>query len=125
MLLNSKCCVCGKDHKDTKFDSYIPNRDMEFYGGRVSMIGQSVTCECGRVLKGYLGKNYLDQLELIDLEVIAENSTTIDKIVEDSTEYDIKYEDMTYKELQEVAKTKGIKNVNLKRELLLESIAHV
>jgi hypothetical protein len=125
MLLNKKECICGKDHKSTKFDKYIPNKDWNFYGGRVSMIGLSHTCECGRVLKGYFGKNYKDELELIDLEIIedvAEKATEIDTIVEDSTNYDISYEDMTYKELQEVARAEGIKNVNLKRELLLEAI---
>lgn len=129
MLLNKKECICGKDHKSTKFDKYIPNKDWNFYGGRVSMIGLSHTCECGRVLKGYFGKNYKDELELIDLEVIQDLSTEIpqeateiDTIVEETTNYDISYEDMTYKELQEVARAEGIKNVNLKRELLLEAI---
>lgn len=125
MLLNKKECICGKDHKSTKFDKYIPNKDWNFYGGRVSMIGLSHTCECGRVLKGYFGKNYKDELELIDLEIIedvAEKATEIDTIVEETTNYDISYEDMTYKELQEVARAEGIKNVNLKRELLLEAI---
>ena len=133
MLLNKKECICGKDHKSTKFDKYVPNKDWNFYGGRVSMIGLSHTCECGRVLKGYFGKNYKDELELIDLEVIQDISTKIDTeipqeateidtIVEKTTNYDISYEDMTYKELQEVARAEGIKNVNLKRELLLEAI---
>lgn len=133
MLLNKKECICGKDHKSTKFDKYIPNKDWNFYGGRVSMIGLSHTCECGRVLKGYFGKNYKDELELIDLEVIQDISTKIDTeipqeateidtIVEKTTKYDINYEDMTYKELQEVARAEGIKSVNLKRELLIEAI---
>lgn len=133
MLLNKKECICGEDHKSTKFDKYIPNKDWNFYGGRVSMIGLSHTCECGRVLKGYLGKNYKDELELIDLEVIQDISTEIDTeipqeateidtIVEETTNYDISYEEMTYKELQEVARAEGIKNLNLKRELLLEVI---
>lgn len=133
MLLNKRTCVCGKNHESTRFDRYIPNKDYNFYGGRVSMIGTSVTCECGRVLKGYLGKNPKDELVLIDLEIIQDISTEIDTeipqeateidtIVEDSTNYDIKYEDMTYKELQEVARAEGIKGVNLKRELLIEAI---
>lgn len=125
MLLNKKQCICGKDHKSTKFDKYVPNKDWNFYGGRVSMIGLSHTCECGRVLKGYFGKNYKDELELIDLEIIedvAEKATEIDTIVEETTNYDISYEDMTYKELQEVARAEGIKSVNLKRELLIEAI---
>lgn len=132
MLLNKKQCICGKDHKSTKFDKYVPNKDWNFYGGRVSMIGLSHTCECGRTLKGYFGKNHKDELELIDLEIIedvaeeatevAEKATEIDTIVEETTKYDINYEDMTYKELQEVARAEGIKSVNIKRELLIEAI---
>lgn len=133
MLLNKKECICGKDHKSTKFDKYVPNKDWNFYGGRVSMIGLSHKCECGRVLKGYFGKNYKDELELIDLEVIQNLSAKIDTeipqeatendtIVEETTNYDINYEDMTYKELQKVARVEGIKSVNIKRELLIEAI---
>lgn len=139
MLLNKKQCICGKDHKSTKFDKYVPNKDWNFYGGRISMIGLSHTCECGRVLKGYLGKNYKDELELIDLEIIEDvaekatevaeettetpqEATEIDTIVEETANYDINYEDMTYKELQEVARAEGIKSVNIKRELLIEAI---
>lgn len=133
MLLNKRTCVCGKNHESTKFDKYIPNKDWNFYGGRVSMIGTSVTCECGRALKGYLGKNHKDELVLIDLEVIQDISTEIDTklpqneaeidtIIEETTNYDINYDDMTYKELQEVARAEGIKGVNLKRELLIEAI---
>lgn len=112
MLLNSKNCKCGKEHISTKFDNYIPNKDYEFYGGRVSMTGET-ECECGRMLKGYFERNDMGGLNLIDLEITAEPANAT-----------IEIEKMTYKELQALAKEKNI-NANLKREELIEQLAHV
>lgn len=71
MLLNKTNCTCGKDLKQEQFTNYVPNKDLEFYGGRVTMIG-IYNCECGRQLKGYFERDDYGNLKLIDLEVIAE-----------------------------------------------------
>lgn len=118
MLLNSTKCKCGKEHSETKFDKYTPHHDYNFYGGRVSMTGD-VTCECGRELKGYFERNDMGKLKLIDLEITKENT---EKNTE--TKEIIPLENLTYKELQALAKEKGI-NANLKREEIIEQLAHV
>lgn len=67
-LLNKTQCPCGKDLSQEKFESYKPNLDKEFYGGRVHMTGE-ITCKCKRKLKGYFTVKDMD-LSLIDLEVL-------------------------------------------------------
>ena len=118
-MLNSTKCPCGRELKEVKFEKYVPMKlNDRFYGGRISMTGE-MTCECGRKLVGYferIGNN----LELIDLEV-TENID--DLLIEEEMQYVPKtYEEMTYKELQSVAKTKGIEKVNVKREELIEQL---
>lgn len=141
VLLNSTQCLCGKDLKEEKFDKYTPKAmNDRFYGGRVSMEGE-IKCECGRELKGYFQNSFKmnsnSNYELIDLEVIKDipaeekienKGTSCDEnqekleIVEENANYNPKsYDEMDYRELQEICKEKGIK-ASGKRENLIETL---
>lgn len=87
MLLNKTKCLCGKELLDETFSDYVPNKDREFYGGRVSMIATH-KCECGRELRGFFEANELGELILIDLEVIekTEEAQAEEIVVENKTE---------------------------------------
>ena len=133
MLLNKTNCLCGKDLKQEQFTNYVPNKDLEFYGGRVAMIG-IYNCECGRQLKVYFERDDYCNLNLIDLEVIAElkieeNEGT--KYIVEETKNDIKetscvdkvdLKSLSYKELQDLAKANGISKVNVSRDILTNQI---
>ena len=118
-MLNKTSCLCGKELKEVRFDKYIPMKmDDKFYGGRVTMTGE-LRCECGRDLKGYF-QRVSNEIELIDLEVV-NDIAKVEKI-------DLKpistvdFNEMSYKEIQEYAKSKGIEKVNVKREELIEQL---
>lgn len=118
-MLHRTSCGCGRELKDVKFDKYTPQRmNDKFYGGRVSMIGE-IKCECGRELKGYF-ENTAKGISLINLEMVK------DIIEEEKNDLKstscVNLDDMTYKELQEYAKSIGIEKVNKKREELIEEI---
>lgn len=115
-MLNSTKCLCGEEMQGKQFEKYLPfPLDDKFYGGRVSMTG-TIKCKCGRELKGYFQRKS-QNLELIDLEPI-EEPLILDG---EETNYISKtYEEMTYKELQAIAKEKGIEKVNVKRDELIE-----
>ncbi len=166
MLLNKTKCLCGKELLDAPFSEYVPNKDVEFYGGRVSMIAKH-TCECGRKLNGFFEVNTNGNLKLIDLEEIPVEEECIepievvpvevseepleetqeeveeiieieeveeegDKYIEEETKIDLNetsceekvdFTTLSYKELQEYAKSQGIEKVNVKREELIEKLS--
>lgn len=137
-LLNKTQCLCGKELKAEKFDTYTPQKASgSFYGGRIGMTG-TYKCKCGRELKGYFGVT--PTLNLIDLGVIKDidQAEKIDSepisqaILEENTEKDeetvevdpdeIDFDKMTYKEVQEIAKANGIEKVNKKKDELIKLI---
>ena len=139
-MLNSTKCLCGRDLAEVRFESYMPEpMNDKFYGGRVSMTG-TVKCDCGRELKGYF-QRINNNLKLIDLEVIKDldehetfqlDNEDLDKCEplqldnEDKSNYMPKmYDEMSYKELQEVAKEKGIKVVGIKREEIINKLEEI
>ena len=139
-MLNSTKCLCDRDLAEVRFESYMPEpMNDKFYGGRVSMTG-TVKCDCGRELKGYF-QRINNNLKLIDLEVskdLDEHETfqldneDLDKCEplqldnEDKSNYMPKmYDEMSYKELQEVAKEKGIKVVGIKREEIINKLEEI
>lgn len=143
-LLNSTKCICGKELMHEPFEKLVPKKPNDrFYGGRVAMEGE-ITCECGRILKGYFEHVYKmgssTQYGLMDLEVIKditseekientpiseveildneENEAKID-IIEETVPYiPEEYENMKYSELQSICKEKGIKAVGKKEDLI-------
>ena len=123
-MLNSTKCLCDRDLAEVRFESYMPEpMNDKFYGGRVSMTG-TVKCDCGRELKGYF-QRINNNLKLIDLEVIKDldEHETFQLDNEDKSNYIPKmYDEMSYKELQEVAKEKGIKVVGIKREEIINTL---
>ena len=139
-MLNSTKCLCDRDLAEVRFESYMPEpMNDKFYGGRVSMTG-TVKCDCGRELKGYF-QRINNNLKLIDLEVIKDldehetfqlDNEDLDKCEplqldnEDKPNYMTKmYDEMSYKELQEVAKEKGIKVVGIKREEIINKLEEI
>ena len=139
-MLNSTKCLCDRDLAEVRFESYMPEpMNDKFYGGRVSMTG-TVKCDCGRKLKGYF-QRINNNLKLIDLEVIKDldehetfqlDNEDLDKCEplqldnEDKSNYMPKmYDEMSYKELQEVAKEKGIKVVGIKREEIINKLEEI
>lgn len=126
-MLNSTKCLCGRDLAEVRFESYMPEpMNDKFYGGRVSMTG-TVKCDCGRELKGYF-QRINNNLKLIDLEVIKDldEHETFQLDNEDKSNYMPKmYDEMSYKELQEVAKEKGIKVVGIKREEIINKLEEI
>lgn len=134
MLLNKTNCLCGKDLKQEQFTNYVPNKDVEFYGGRVAMTG-IYNCECGRQLKGYFERDDYGNLNLIDLEVIAELKIEenegakyiVEEIKNDLNETScvgtVDLNSLSYKELQEYAKSQGIDKVNVSREALINKLS--
>lgn len=114
-MLNSTKCICGEELQGKQFEKYLPfPLDDKFYGGRVTMTG-NIKCKCGRKVKGYF-QRMSQNLELIDLELIEEPLT-----LGEGTNYMPKtYEEMTYKELQTIAKGRKIEKLNIKREELIE-----
>ena len=139
-MLNSTKCLCDRDLAEVRFESYMPEpMNDKFYGGRVSMTG-TVKCDCGRELKGYF-QRINNNLKLIDLEVIKDldehetlqlDNEDLDKCEplqldnEDKSNYMPKmYDEMSYKELQEVAKEKGIKVVGIKREEIINKLEEI
>ncbi len=136
-MLNSTKCLCDRDLAEVRFESYIPEpMNDKFYGGRVSMTG-TVKCDCGRELKGYF-QRINNNLKLIDLEVIKDldelqlDNEELDKCEplqldnEDKSNYMPKmYDEMSYKELQEVAKEKGIKVVGIKKEEIISKLEEI
>ena len=139
-MLNSTKCLCDRDLAEVRFESYMPEpMNDKFYGGRVSMTG-TVKCDCGRELKGYF-QRINNNLKLIDLEVIKDldehetfqlDNEDLDKCEplqldnEDRSNYMPKmYDEMSYKELQEVAKEKGIKVVGIKREEIINKLEEI
>lgn len=151
MLLNKTICLCGKELKDEMFNKYVPNKDFEFYGGRVSMIAEH-DCECGRKLKGFFEVDLSGNLKLIDLEeietkeeietveeikseeIVVENEIEEqgDKYIEEENKIDLNETSceekvdlmsLSYKELQEYAKSHGIEKVNVKKEELIEKLS--
>lgn len=122
MLQNSTECKCGCNLKNAKFEHYIPQKlDDKFYGGIISMTAE-LKCECGRKIKGYF-KTVVNKYELVDTEIIAENNTneTINEVAEENKKED-DFEKMLYKDLQALAKEKGIEKINLKKDELIELI---
>jgi hypothetical protein len=118
-MLNKTSCLCGKELKGVKFDKYIPMKmNDKFYGGRISMTGD-IKCDCGRDLKGYFQRVGND-LSLIDLEVV--NDITEEEKIDLKPTSGVDFSEMTYKEVQEYAKSKGIEKVNIKREELIEQL---
>ena len=139
-MLNSTKCLCDRDLAEVRFESYMPEpMNDKFYGGRVSMTG-TVKCDCGRELKGYF-QRINNNLKLIDLEVIKDldehetfqlDNEDLDKCEplqldnEDKSNYMPKmYDEMSYKELQEVAKEKVIKVVGIKREEIINKLEEI
>ena len=139
-MLNSTKCLCDRDLAEVRFESYMPEpMNDKFYGGRVSMTG-TVKCDCGRELKGYF-QRINNNLKLIDLEVIKDldehetfqlDNEDLNKCEplqldnEDKSNYMPKmYDEMSYKELQEVAKEKGIKVVGIKREEIINKLEEI
>ena len=139
-MLNSTKCLCDRDLAEVRFESYMPEpMNDKFYGGRVSMTG-TVKCDCGRELKGYF-QRINNNLKLIDLEVIKDldehetfqlDNEDLDKCEplqldnEDKSNYMPKmYDEMSYKELQEVAKETGIKVVGIKREEIINKLEEI
>ncbi len=126
-MLNSTKCLCDRDLAEVRFESYMPEpMNDKFYGGRVSMTG-TVKCDCGRELKGYF-QRINNNLKLIDLEVIKDldEHETFQLDNEDKSNYMPKmYDEMSYKELQEVAKEKGIKVVGIKREEIINKLEEI
>ena len=126
-MLNSTKCLCDRDLAEVRFESYMPEPMYDkFYGGRVSMTG-TVKCDCGRELKGYF-QRINNNLKLIDLEVIKDldEHETFQLDNEDKTKYMPKmYDERSYKELQEVAKEKGIKVVGIKREEIINKLEEI
>ncbi len=121
-MLNKTSCLCGRKLKNVRFDKYIPQPlNDKFYGGRVSMTGE-IKCGCGRDLKGYF-QNTVSGIDLIDLEV-ANDITEEEKIDLKSTSC-VDLDEMTYKELQDYAKSLGIEKVNIKREELIKEIQNI
>ena len=126
-MLNSTKCLCNRDLAEVRFESYMPEpMNDKFYGGRVSMTG-TVKCDCGRELKGYF-QRINNNLKLIDLEVIKDldehKPFQLDN--EDKSNYMPKmYDEMSYKELQEVAKEKGIKVVGIKKEEIINKLEEI
>lgn len=118
-MINKTSCLCGKELKGKKFDKYTPMKlDDRFYGGRVSMSGE-LRCECGRDLKGYF-QRINNVVELIDLEVV--NDINEEEKIDLEPTSCVDFSEMSYKELQEYAKSKGIEKVNIKREELIEQL---
>lgn len=118
-MLNKTSCLCGKELKQQRFDKYIPMKmNDKFYGGRVTMTGE-LRCECGRDLKGYF-QRVSNEIELIDLEV-ANDIAEVGK-VDLKPISSVDFNEMSYKEIQEYAKSKGIEKVNVKREELIEQL---
>lgn len=118
-MLNKTSCLCGKELKDVKFDRYIPMKmNDKFYGGRISMTGD-IKCDCRRDLKGYF-QRVGNELALIDLEVV--NDITEEEKIDLEPTSGVDFSEMSYKELQEYAKSKGIEKVNIKREELIEQL---
>lgn len=129
MLLNKTICKCGKELLNENFDNYVPNKDLDFYGGRVAMTG-IYNCECGRQLNGYFERDNYGNLNLIDLEVIAElrieenegNNYIAEETKTDLNEIScvdaVDLNSLSYKELQDFAKANGISKVNVSREIL-------
>ena len=118
-MLNKTSCLCGRELKEVRFDKYIPMKmDDKFYGGRVTMTGE-LRCECGRDLKGYF-QRVSNEIELIDLEVV-NDIAKVEKIDLKSIST-VDFNEMSYKEIQEYAKSKGIEKVNVKREELIEQL---
>ena len=76
-------------------------------------------CECGRDLKGYFQRAG-NEIELIDLEVV-NDIAEVEKIDLKSIST-VDFNEMSYKEIQEYAKSKGIEKVNVKREELIEQL---
>ena len=139
-MLNSTKCLCDRDLAEVRFESYMPEpMNDKFYGGRVSMTG-TVKCDCGRELKGYF-QRINNNLKVIDWEVIKDldehetfqlDNEDLDKCEplqldnEDKSNYMPKmYDEMSYKELQEVAKEKGIKVVGIKREEIINKLEEI
>lgn len=126
-MLNSTKCLCGRDLAEVRFESYMPEpMNDKFYGGRVSMTG-TVKCDCGRELKGYF-QRINNNLKLIDLEVIKDldEHEPLQLDNEDKSNYMPKmYDEMSYKELQEVAKEKGIKVVGIKKEEIINKLEEI
>ena len=126
-MLNSTKCLCDRDLAEVRFESYMPEpMNDKFYGGRVSMTG-TVKCDCGRELKGYF-QRINNNLKLIDLEVIKDldEHETFQLDNEDKSNYMPKmYDEMSYKELQEVAKEKRIKVVGIKREEIINKLEEI
>ena len=137
-LLNKTQCLCGKELKAEKFDTYTPQKtDGRFYGGRIGMTG-TYKCKCGRELKGYFGLT--PTLNLIDLEVIKDIDQTVkidseptsQAILEENTEKDeevvevnpdeIDFDKMSYQKVQAIAKANGIEKVNKKKDELIKLI---
>ena len=126
-MLNSTKCLCDRDLAEVRFESYIPEpMNDKFYGGRVSMTG-TVKCDCGRELKGYF-QRINNNLKLIDLEVIKDLSEhePLQLDSEDKSNYMPKmYDEMSYKELQKIAKEKGIKVVGIKKEEIISKLEEI
>ena len=126
-MLNSTKCLCDRDLAEVRFESYMPEpMNDKFYGGRVSMTG-TVKCDCGRELKGYF-QRINNNPKLIDLEVIKDldEHEPLQLDNEDKSNYMPKmYDEMSYKELQEVAKEKGIKVVGIKREEIINKLEEI
>ena len=143
-LLNSTKCICGKELMHEPFEKLTPKKPNDrFYGGRVAMEGE-ITCECGRILKGYFEHVYKmgssTQYGLMDLEIIKditpeekiENTPISDVEIYENGESDLKYtiveevapyipeeyENMKYQELQSICKEKGIKAVGKREDLI-------
>ena len=126
-MLNSTKCLCDRDLAEVRFESYIPEpMNDKFYGGRVSMTG-TIKCYCGRELKGYF-QRINNNLKLIDLEIIKDldEHEPLQLDNEDKSNYMPKmYNEMSYKELQEVAKEKGIKVVGIKKEEIIHKLEEI
>jgi hypothetical protein len=118
-MLNKTSCLCGRELKEVRFDKYIPMKmNDKFYGGRVTMTGE-LRCECGRDLKGYF-QRVSNEIELIDLEVVNDITEVEKNDLKPISSVD--FNEMSYKEIQEYAKSKGIEKVNVKREELIEQL---
>lgn len=114
MLLNKTKCLCGKELLDETFSNYVPNKDREFYGGRVSMIATH-NCECGRKLKGFFEVNALGELKLIDLEEIdeiKEQEKTDDNCIEKEIKNDLTETSCEEQEVKTATKPKNKNKAN-------------